>query len=315
MSEALLNFILNAIPVGITLLLGALGEIIVEKAGHLNLGIPGIMCMGGAGSCVALQMMAGSKLHPVLIVLIATIVCFLVGTLMGLLYSFLTVSLRANQNVTGLVMTTFGVSMTNYVVTYVSWEKCQYALPYFRYPFGGSIWQYCGWMVAFAILLTLLVSFVLKKTRVGLHLRAVGENPGAADAVGIKVTLYKYLATCIGCGISALGGLYYIMVYVGSQEAYKSIEPMGWLAVALVIFALWRPVLALVGGLLFGIFFVANSYLPTLFGWHLGLEMTYLLKMLPYVFTILVLVIISIRNKKENQPPAGLGVPYFREER
>jgi len=85
--------------------------------------------------------------------------------------------------------------------------------------------------------------------------------------------------------------------------------------VALVIFALWRPVLALVGGLLFGIFFVANSYLPTLFGWHLGLEMTYLLKMLPYVFTILVLVIISIRNKKENQPPAGLGVPYFREER
>lgn len=316
MSGEILNFLLNAVPVGITLLLGAVGEIVVEKAGHLNLGIPGIMCMGGAGSCVALQVMAGSDLHPILIVLIATTVCFLVGTLMGLLYSFLTVSLRANQNVTGLVMTTFGVSLTNYIVTYVSWDNCEYAKAYFRYPFkGDSDWQYCGWMVALAILIALLVSIVLKRTRVGLHLRAVGENPAAADAVGIKVTLYKYVATCIGCGISALGGLYYIMVFVGSQEAYKSIEPMGWLAVALVIFALWRPLLALIGGVLFGIFFVANSYLPTLLGWQLGLEMTALLKMLPYVFTVLVLIITSIRNKKENQPPAGLGIPYFREER
>ena len=221
MSGALFDFLLSAIPVGMTFLYGAVGEIVVEKAGHLNLGIPGIMCMGGAGGCVALQMMAGKGLHPALVVAIAILASFITGGLMGLIYGFLTISLRANQNVTGLVMTTFGVALTNYVMMYVSWNKCQYALDYFRYPFkAGSSFIYCGCMVYLAVIIALLVSFVLKRTRVGLNLRAVGENPGAADAVGINVTLYKYVATCIGCGIAALGGLFYIMDYSGSQEAY-----------------------------------------------------------------------------------------------
>lgn len=316
--NALFDFILCAIPVGMTFLYGAVGEIIVEKAGHLNLGIPGIMCMGGAGGCVALQMMAGKGIHPVLVVAIAILASFITGMLMGLIYSFLTVSLRANQNVTGLVMTTFGVALTNYIMMYVSWGNCQYALPYFRYPFTGEDgnWIYFGCMVYLAIIIALVVSFVLKKTRIGLNLRAVGENPATADAVGINVTRYKYVGTCIGCGIAALGGLFYIMDYSGSQEAYLSIEPMGWLAVALVIFTLWRPTLTIIGSIAFGAFYIASMYLPILLGIkNLGLEMTALLKMLPYVFTIFVLIITSIRDKKENQPPAALGLPYFREER
>lgn len=314
------EFILCAIPVGMTFLYGAVGEIVVEKAGHLNLGIPGIMCMGGAGGCVALQTMAGKGLHPALVVLIAILASFVSGILMGLIYSFLTVSLRANQNVTGLVMTIFGVALNNYIMIHVSWSKCIYALSYFRYPFtekDGS-WIYCGCMVYLAIFIALAVSFVLSRTRVGLNLRAVGENPATADAVGIPVTRYKYVATCIGCGIAALGGLFYIMDYSGSQEAYKSIEPMGWLAVALVIFTLWRPVLTIFGATIFGALYIASSYLPLFFSDffnEFGLELKPMLNMIPYLVTILVLIITSIRNKKENQAPAALGLPYFREER
>ena len=316
-----IDFLLCAIPVGMTFLYGAVGEIIVEKAGHLNLGIPGIMCMGGAGGCLALQAMYGKEIHPALVVIIAILASFVTGGLMGLLYSFLTVSLRANQNVTGLVITIFGVGLTNYIMNDVSWVKCSYALAYFRYPFTGGSWIYCGCMVYLAIAIALVASFVLNRTRIGLNLRSVGENPATADAVGINVTRYKYVATCIGCGIAALGGLFYIMDYQGSQEAYKSIEPMGWLAVALVIFTLWRPNITILGASIFGALFIASSRLPTLFPSFFealgvnGMALKPLLEMLPYVVTIIVLIVTSIRNKKENQPPASLGLPYFREER
>lgn len=313
------NFLLCAIPVGMTFLYGAVGEIIVEKAGHLNLGIPGIMCMGGAGGCLALRMMDGKGLHPVLVVIIAILASYMTGVLMGLIYSFLTVTLRANQNVTGLVMTIFGVGLTNFIMNDVSWNNCIYALEYFRYPFKpGSSWIYCGCMVWLALVIAVVTSVVLTRTRVGLNLRAVGENPATADAVGINVTRYKYVATCVGCGIAALGGLFYIMDYSGSQESYKSIEPMGWLAVALVIFTLWRPILTIFGSVAFGALYIASSYLPIFFPnffGSAGLSLKPLMNMIPYVVTIIVLIVTSIRNKKENQPPAGLGLPYFREER
>ena len=327
--DKFVNFLLCAIPVGMTFLYGAVGEIIVEKVGHLNLGIPGIMCMGGAGGCVALSLMHGTNIPPVLVVIIAILASFLTGAAMGFVYSFLTVSLRSNQNVTGLVMTIFGVGLTNFIMAGVKWETCSYALAYFRYPFTtGSKWLYCGCMVWLAIIIAVVTSIVLSKTRVGLNLRAVGENPATADAVGINVTGYKYVATCIGCGIAALGGLFYIMDYSGSQESYKSIEPMGWLAVALVIFTLWRPIFTALGSVVFGALYIASNYLPSFFPQIFGadgillklpgmtgLALKPLLNMIPYIVTIIVLVVISIRNKKENQPPAGLGLPYFREER
>ena len=149
----------------------------------------------------------------------------------------------------------------------------------------------------------------------GLHLRAVGENPATADAVGINVTRYKYLATMIGSGIAAIGGIYYIMDYAGSYEAYKTLEALGWLAVALVIFTLWKPHISIIGSILFGFLYLAGTRIPTLLGIQLPMSATPLLKMLPYVVTVIVLVITSIQKKRENQPPAALGLPYFREER
>jgi simple sugar transport system permease protein len=314
-----LDYLLTAIPLGMTFLYGCTGEILTEKAGHLNLGIPGIMCMGGACGCLALKIMSDGNLPPMLIVLIAILAAFLGGILMGLIYSFLTVTLKANQNVTGLAMTTFGVGTTKFIMSGMATQamKYLYALDYFRFPFAESTTslKYCGIMMYLAIAIALVASYVLTRTRVGLHLRAVGENPATADAVGINVTGYKYVATCIGSGVAALGGLFYIMDYSGSYEAYKSIEALGWLAIALVIYTLWRPHISIIGSILFGALYLAGSHIPTLLGIQLDMSATPLLQMLPYAVTIIVLIVTSVRKNRESQPPASLGLSYFREER
>ena len=315
-----LDFVITAIPLGVTFLYGCVGEILTEKVGHLNLGIPGIMCVGGTCGCIALKMMNGSGLPWILIAIIAILAAFAGGMLMGAIYSFLTVTLKANQNVTGLAMTTFGVGVTKFVMSNMAeggGMKYLYALKYFRYPFHTrtDALKYCGIMVFLGIAIALIAAFVLSKTRVGLHLRAVGENPATADAVGINVTAYKYVATLVGSGIAALGGLFYIMDYAGSYEAYKSIEALGWLSVALVIFTLWKPAFSIIGSFVFGLLYIAGSRIPTLLGIQLDTSATPLLQMLPYVVTIIVLIVISVRKKRENQPPASLGLPYFREER
>ncbi len=314
------DYILNAIALGMTFLYGSTGEIITEKVGHLNLGTPGVMCVGAAGGCAALHyMIMGGITNGFLLVVIGILAAFLSGAVMGLLFSFLAVTLHANQNVTGLAMTTFGVGLMKYIMFGL---KKGNSIPYlqalsaFRFPFADRTngLKYCGVMVFLAIIIALFVSFVLFKTKIGLHLRAVGENPATADAAGINVTLYKYAATSIGCGISGLGGLCYIMDYSGSREGYLSIEALGWLAVALVIFALWKPHISIFGSIIFGALFIAGSFVPLLFD-RMPMSAAPLLKMIPYVVTILVLAITSIRDKKENHPPAGLGLNYYREER
>ena len=311
-----LDYILTSVALGMTFLLGCTGEILTEKAGHLNLGIPGIMCIGGASGCLALKLCYG--LPGVLAVPIAIIASLLGGALMGAIYSFLTVTLKANQNVTGLAMTTFGVGITKYIMSGMAINATRsylYALKYFRMPLVSNGLKYWGIMMYLAIAIALAAAYVLSRTKVGLHLRAVGESPATADAVGINVTAYKYGATCIGSAIAALGGLYYIMDYMGSVEAYKTIEALGWLSVALVIFTLWRPHISILGSIIFGMLYLAGTRIPTLLGINLGMSATPLLQMLPYLVTIIVLIITSIGKKRENQPPASLGLPYFREER
>ena len=314
-----LDYILTSVAIGMTFLLGCTGEIITEKAGHLNLGIPGIMCIGGASGCLALKYCY--DLPGFLSVFIAIIASVIGGAIMGALYSFLTVTLKANQNVTGLAMTTFGVGVTKYIMSGMAigaHKNYLYALKFFRAPFAGianSSIKYWGIMMYLALAIAILSAYVLSRTRVGLHLRAVGENPATADVVGINVTAYKYGATCIGSSIAALGGLYYIMDYMGSVEAYKTIEALGWLSVALVIFTLWRPLISIAGSIIFGMLYLAGTRIPTLLGIKLDISATPLLQMLPYLVTIIVLIITSIGKKRENQPPASLGIPYFREER
>ncbi len=313
-----LNFLIDSLAFGATFMYGSTGEIITEKGGHLNLGIPGVMCMGGAGGCLVLNMIGKSNLPGALIVILGILGAVTMAMLMGLIYSFLTVTLRANQNVTGLALTTFGAGLMKVIMSKL--DATVYLVgpkQFYRWPFAGRTdsLQYLGVLFFLAVIIAVVSSWVLYKTKVGLHLRAVGENPGTADAVGINVTRYKYAASCIGSGIAGLGGFYYIIDYMASPEAYLSLEVFGWLSIALVIFALWRPHMTIIGSTVFGFLFSCSSHIANIDGITVTMAAKPLLKMLPYVFTIAVLIFTSIRNKRENQPPASLGLSYFREER
>ncbi len=313
-----LNFLIDSLAFGATFMYGSTGEILSEKAGQLNLGIPGVMCMGGAGGCLVLNMIAQSSLPSFMIVTLGILGSLVMGMLMGLIFSFLTVSLRANQNVTGLAMTTFGVGLMKVIMAdmdetvYLVGPKMLY-----RWPFANRTdsLQYMGVMFFMAVIIATVASFVLFRTKVGLHLRAVGESPATADAMGVNVSRYKYGATCLGCGIAGLGGFYYIIDYMASAEAYKSLEGLGWLSVALVIFALWRPHMTIIGSAIFGFLFSCSSYISNISWINVTMATKPLLKMLPYVFTIIVLIFTSIRKKREDQPPQSLGMAYFREDR
>lgn len=325
------TIIQRAVMQGTPLLFGSTGEILTEKSGHLNLGIPGIMYVGAisgvAGAFMYEQSVASlDMLNPFLAVLIP-LVCSLLGSvLMGLIYCFLTVTLRANQNVTGLALTTFGIGIGNFfggsLIKLVDTDVPSIALSATstifktQLPFAeelgwfGDIFLSYGFLVYVAIIVALVASHILKKTRIGLHLRAVGESPETADAAGINVTKYKYLSTCIGSAIAGLGGLYYVMDYANGVWSNNGFGDRGWLSIALVIFSVWRPSISIFGSILFGFLYVIPTYIP-----DITVSTKKLFEMLPYVVTILVLVITSIRDKKENQPPAALGLPYFREER
>ena len=324
------SFFPRAVMQGIPLLFGSTGEILTEKSGNLNLGIPGIMYVGGIsgviGSFFYEQAVPAAEMNGFLAIMIP-ILCSLLGSLlMGLLYCFLTVTLRANQNVTGLAMTTFGVGVGNFfggsLIKLTGSEVPSIALSntslFFKVglPGGNSGWfgqlflSY-GFLAYVAIIIALGASYFLNHTRPGLHLRAVGESASTADAAGINVTKYKYLATCIGSMIAGLGGLYYVMDYANGVWSNNAFGDRGWLAIALVIFTIWRPNVSILASILFGGLYILNIYLPT--GAHMEVKELY--KMLPYVITLIVLIVVSLRKKREDQPPASLGLSYFREER
>lgn len=314
----MLAFLVSAIRLGMTFLLGSTGETITEKSGHLNLGIPGVMCVGAACGCYVEYLYftaVGRNVIPVVAVILPIIAAILGGAIMGLLFSFLTVTLRANQNVTGLAITTLGIGISEYIIDEASTiftKGSKYftaSLPFAKQlGWFGELFLNHGILIYLALVIALVTTFVLNRTRVGLHLRAVGENPATADAAGINVSLYRYVATCIGCGIAGLGGLSFIMDYLNGNWEY-CVDAIGWLSIALVIFTVWKPNLAILGSIVFGALYVASSYIVGVS--FAGKE---LFKMLPYIVTIVVLVFTSIRSKK-HQPPQALGLPYFREER
>ena len=361
MFEAILSFLPRAVSQGIPLLYGSTGEIITQKSGNMNLGIPGVMYVGGIcgviGAFVYEQSLPSPEaMNPFFAVLIPLLFCLLGSLLMGALFCFLTVTLRANQNVTGLAMTTFGVGFGNFFggslvklagadmpyLALTATSNCfKKTLPLAAIlnSWGDSIDEACGKMGVFgdklgnvidfifdafgevllnysflvylAILIALIASFIINRTRTGLHLRAVGENPATADSAGINVNLYKYVATCLGCMIAGLGGLYYVMDYANGIWANNAFGDRGWLAIALVIFTVWRPNIGVVASFLFGGLYILHMYIPS--GMNLAVKELY--KMLPYVVTIIVLIISSLRNQRDKQPPQSLGLPYFREDR
>ena len=324
------SFIHRAVMQGIPLLYGATGEIVTEKSGNLNLGIPGVMYVGGISGVIGAFLYENSladksQANCFLAVTIPLACCLLGSLLMGLIYSFLTTTLRANQNVTGLAITTFGVGLGNFFggslikivhadvpsITLSTTSKFFSATLPFAKDLGwfGEIFLSYGFLAYLAIVIAIITSLFLKRTRRGLNLRAVGENPATADAAGINVTKYKYVATCVGCMIAGMGGLFYVMNKASGVWSSGNIEPLGWLAIALVIFTVWKPHFAIPGAIIFGGLCVLPSFLTV------PMTVQPLFEMVPYVVTVIVLIINSLRKKRETQPPEALGLSYFREDR
>jgi len=319
----MITFLHNAINFSTVFLFGSTGETLTEKSGHLNLGIPGTMCVGALGGVVGeylyMQSISNYKDITYMCVIIPIIFALLFAGFMGLIYSFMTVTLRCNQNVTGLTITTFGVGLANFIGSGIDQRFFSVASnKFFNKGFiGGTemnwfeeLFLSYGTLVYLSFALAIIFAVILKKTRLGLNLRAVGENPGTADAAGINVTAYKYCFTILGSAIAGLGGLFYIMNYVGGSWQY-AIDAFGWLAVALVIFSIWKPDWGILGAVIFGALYIMPNYI------NVGTQSYYkeIIKMAPFVVTIIVLIITSMTNKRETQPPAALGLSYFREER
>ena len=324
----LTSFIHNIVVYNIPLLYGTAGEIVVEKSGSLNLGVEGIMAVGAIFGyifgCYANSLGVGIT------------VAFLAGALCGVLFAVLTVSLQANQNITGLTLTTFGLGVYFFVGNGLKakgwpvmseYENIKQGFSDLPIPvlseipllgqglFSHNIMVYLG--VAIAIGLW----WYLNRTTPGLKLRAVGENPGSADSVGINVKRMKYLHICLGCGIMGIGGYYMGLNMSGSFNSSCWINGYGWIAVALVIFANWNPALAIAGTMVFGFFNtlrVSASSLAAAFPgalrW-LAVIPTQVYQALPFVITAIVLVATSVRNRQGSGLPASLGVNYFREDR
>jgi len=324
-----ITLIKTSIKFATVFLFGSVGETLTEKSGHLNLGIPGVMCIGAVGGAfgemVYIQYILGGAvraINPFLAVFIPIVFTLIFGGLAGLLFSFLCVTLKANQNVVGLILTTFGGGLSILFLQnekFINMTGFYKAGEYFSSLFFpgvknidsvfANLFLSYGILTYIAIILAVVVAIYLKRSRNGLSLRAVGENPATADAVGVNVNKTRYLATIVGSAIAALGGLFAFMDYNTGTFEPNVIDAYGWLAVALVIFTTWRPDIAIVGSFIFAICYCV----PNCFAFP-GATMK-LLKLVPYAMTIIVLIITSIAKVKGSQPPAALGTNYFREDR
>ncbi len=325
----ILNVIINwmnaAVLAGTPLLLATSGEILTEKSGNLNLGVEGQMYMGAiaglAGAWFAEQWFGVGGIIPLLA---AVLFAFLMGCVSGLIYAVLTVTLRANQNVTGLTLAIFGTGFGKFFGEVLGHKAGGYVAvgaetkavfgnigvgKLADVPVIGTLFFGYNWMVYFALIIAVVMGWFLNKTRKGLSLRAVGESPGTADSAGINVTRYKYMATIVGGGLCGLGGMYMSMVNQKGIWVTDCVSGYGWLAIALVIFSTWSPMRAIYSSIIFGGLTVMYMRVPIP-----GLP-TAIYMMFPYIATILVLIFTSIRQSKEHAQPASTGFNYYREER
>ena len=313
------NFLHAALLAGTPLMFGTLGEIVTEKAGNLNLGVEGMMSIGAiAGFYVGFTTQN---------IVLAVLGAFLAGLLSALIYAFLTVTLKANQNVTGLTLTIFGVGFANFFGDFLREsagidvlklsDKITNTVQAIHIPvlsdipYVGKLFFQYNPFVYFGILLCILMGIYILHTRNGLNLCAVGENPGAADAAGVNVTRVKYFNILLGGGVCGIGGAYISLVLCGGIWVTDSVNGLGWIAVALVIFASWNPFKAILGSFIFGAFNILKFYIPK----NIVTIPEAIFDMLPFLVTAIVLIVTSIRKSKENTQPAGCGINYFREER
>jgi ABC-type uncharacterized transport system permease subunit len=308
----------QAVVYGTPLLYAALGELLAERSGVLNLGVEGMMLVGAVMGFWAVQRLGG----PGGLALAAGVaVAALAGSAMALIHAFLVVTLRASQIVSGLALTIFAgaAGLSSYLGNDLQLADAP-ARHAFRsldllgaanLPIVGPIVFGQNWLVYGSWLCVVAVTLYLARTRPGLNVRAVGESPAAADAMGINVTAYRYVHTVAGGAFAGVGGACFSLA-ITPQWVDGLTGGSGWIAIALVIFAFWRAELCLVGAYLFG----ALSALPFALQAH-GVDVTpELLQALPYVMTVVVLVLVSTGlAKRRLGAPGALGVPYVREER
>ena len=332
--DNLVNIFVAAVLAGTPLLFGTIGEILTEKSGNLNLGVEGMMFMGaiaGLAGVYFTELWFGQLSGPAYL-LLAIGCSFLCAAFGAAIYGFLTITLRANQNVTGLTLTIFGVGFGNFfgevftnaapakVMAISSAAKLTFANDSI-FPFLATLAEHNQFiwyinklffsyniLVYLGIVLAILMTLFFNRTRIGLNLRSVGENPATADAAGINVNRYKYLATIIGGGICGIGGMYISMVTSNGVWIFNCVGGKGWIAIALVIFAMWSPARALLGSLVFGGLSILRMYVP------LGIPIE-IYDIFPYFFTALVLIFTSMRQSRQHNMPRHCGCNYFREER
>lgn len=317
--EMFIKFLVAAIGAGTPLLFGTVGEILNEKVGHLNLGVEGMMAIGACAGFMGAYMSDNFA--------VALLCAFAAGMLAALIYALLTVTFMANQNVAGLAMTIFGVGLSNFVGVYMIGRSAESSLklpanvtaqmrsihiPVLSdLPVVGELLFSYNPFVYLGIAVAAVAGFYLYRTKTGLNVQAIGENPGAADAASIPVTRWKYINLLLGGGICGLGGAYCGMIINGGVWISNSVNGLGWIAVALVIFAAWKPHMAILGSFVFGALRVLKYYKV---GFMVGLPDAFF-DMLPFLITALVLIVTSMRGSKGAHIPAFLGNNYFREER
>ena len=324
-----ISFVALAFRFSTVFLFGATGEIINQKSGHLNMGTPGIMYLGAIGGALGerlyiMSVPATASLNSFMIVFVPVIFAIIFGALGGALYSFFAITLHCNQNVTGLTLTTFGVGLSLMIIGKIPMERMaeaghqlHNAFPWYsNLGWFGEMFLSQSLFTYLAIAIAIAAAVIISKTKVGLNLRAVGENAAAADAAGVNVNRYRYIATIIGGAIAGIGGAFYELdQQFGSFNAEDAIDAFGWLALCIVICSVWKPTIAILAS--FGFAFAAvlphSEFILSTFGGSTVLDT--LIRAMPYLVTLVILIITSIVNSKKTQAPGNLGVNYFREDR
>lgn len=310
MEESLSIFIIATLSAGLVaatpVLLAALGEILSERSGVLNLGQEGLMLVGAVTSFLV-TVNTSSKWWGLLA---GVFICIL----LGLVHAFLTITLKSNQIVSGLAMVLFGTGLSSVlgksvvgIPTPDRFSKLEIPGLY-DVPFIGKILFSQNLITYFAILLVPLIWFIMYKTRIGLHLRAVGESPETADGLGVNVQVIRYVSVMIGASLTGVAGAFFSLAYVPSWIEGVS-AGRGWLAIAVVVFSTWDPVRAFIGAFLYGIVF-ALGYRFQVIGLNVPSEF---INMLPYIFPIIIVVLVSWRYRDRSVSPRALGIPYDRE--
>ncbi|MBI1881821.1 MAG: ABC transporter permease [Chloroflexi bacterium] len=313
MGELLSGLVASSVAAGAVIVLAALGELLAERTGVLNLGLEGIMAMGAVAGIIAVNQFVPNAY-------LGLLAAILVGLALGAIFAVATVTFKANQTLCGLALTFFGTGLAGWIGASYSGQPAQARFENIPIPllsdiplldkalFNHNLLVYLAYLV-----LPVIASYLLFRTRHGLNMRAVGENPAAADATGIWVAGMRFLYVCVGAALAAAGGAYLTLAFTPAWTEGVT-AGRGWIAIALVIFAGWRPFILVLGALLFGgvtsLGFVAQAR-----GWGIS---PYLLSMLPYLSTVaLILIPCLVRQsaqRRSGSAPAALGVPYFREE-